>query len=105
MDCGMERLSHLCCAVLRWVNKVDSLQLIVHSEENISNRRMVIKFTYCKHKEIKPDLFFDTATIERVEGKFEVLRAAERGKCVDFVRLLYIIRLWAFLLICRQARK
>jgi hypothetical protein len=27
------------------------------------------------------------------------------GKCVDIVRLLYIIRLWASLLICRKARE
>ena len=41
----------------------------------------------------------------RVAGNSWGFRAAERGKGVDFVRLLYIIRLWAFLLICRQARK
>ena len=40
-----------------------------------------------------------------VVGKFWGLRAAEWGKGVDLVRLLYIIRLWASLLICRQARE
>jgi len=72
VDCGMERLNHLCCAVLRWVNTVDSLQLIVHSEENIPNRRMVIKFTYRKHMEIKLDIFFLTATTDGWWGNLEV---------------------------------
>ena len=85
VDCGMERLSHLCCAVLRWVNTVDSLQLIVHSEENIPNRRMVMRFTYRKHMIIKPELFFLTATIEREEGNLLVFRAAERGKSVGYL--------------------
>ena len=101
----MERLIHLCCAVLRWVNTVDSLQLIVHSEENIPNRRMVIKFTYRKHMEIKLDIFYLTATIEREEGNIVGISGSVAGQSVDIVRLLYIIRLWASLLICRQARE
>jgi len=50
--------------------------------------------------EIKLVLFFDTATTNGWWGNLEALRAAERGKGVDLERLLYIIRLWAFLLLC-----
>jgi len=39
-----------------------------------------------------------------VAGNSWGFRAAERGKGVDFVRLLYIIRLYLALLICHQAR-
>ena len=42
---------------------------------------------------IKLELFFLTATVEREEGNLLVSRAAERGKSVDFVRLLYIMGL------------
>ena len=79
--------------------------------------------------EIKLDIFFLTATAEREEGNFVGFRLAVRlnnspircfilsalplgayssgsaaGQSVDFVRLLYIIRLYLALLICRQAR-
>ena len=50
-------------------------------------------------------MFFIFCTSDGWWGTLEVLRAAERGKSVDLVRLLYIIRLWASLLICRQARE
>jgi hypothetical protein len=76
--------------------------------------------------EIKLDIFFPTATIEREEGNIVGLWLAVRlnnspircfilsalplgayssgsvaGQSVDFVRLLYIIRLYLALLICR----
>ena len=54
--------------------------------------------------EIKPELFFLTATIEREEGNIVGLSGSGAGKAFDFVRLLYIIRLYLALLICRQAR-
>ena len=44
---------------------------------------------------IKLELFLLTATVEREEGNLLDSRAAERGKSVDFVRLLYIIRLYS----------
>jgi len=74
----MERLSHLCCAVLRWVNIVDSLQLIVHSEEN-TQLQIGWEFTDRKHMEIKLELFFLTATIEREEGNIVGLSGSEAG--------------------------
>jgi len=46
-------------------------------------------------------MFFIFCTTDRWWGNFEALRAAERGKSVDIVRLLYIIRIWASPLICR----
>ena len=80
--------------------------------------------------QIKHDIFLPTATAEREEGNFVGIWLAVRlnnspircfilsalplgayssgsvaGQSVDFVRLLYIIRLWASLLICRQARE
>ena len=54
--------------------------------------------------EIKLDVFFLTATIEREEGNIVGLSGSAAGQSVDTVRLLYIIRLYLALLICRQAR-
>jgi hypothetical protein len=39
-----------------------------------------------------------------VVGKIEVF-GQRSGQSVDFVRLVYIIWLWASLLLCRQARE
>ena len=64
-----------------------------------------MEIIYCKHMDNQPGMFFIFCTTDGWWGTLEVLRAAERGKSVDFVRLLYIIRLWASLLICRQARE
>jgi len=57
------------------------------------------------HGQTNNYMFFIFCTTVGGWGNLEALRAAERGKSVDFVRLLYIIRLWASLLICRQARE
>ena len=48
-------------------------------------------------------MFFIFCTTDGWWGNSEALRAAERGKSVDFVRLLYIIRLYLSLLLRRQA--
>ena len=48
-------------------------------------------------------MFFIFCTTDGWWGNSEALRAAERGKSVDFVRLLYIIRLYLSLLFRRQA--
>ena len=68
--------------MLRWVNTVISLQLSVNSEENIINRRMVIKFTDRKHLEIKLELFFDTATTNGWRGTLEVFGQRSRAKAL-----------------------
>ena len=47
---------------------------------------------------------FFTATFEREEGNSVVFGQRSRAKGVDFVRLLYIIRLYLTLLICHLAR-
>ena len=109
VDCGMERLIHLCCAVLRWVkwtkrNVVKGGREVRH-EQRPPKRNEWREWTYRKHMQIKLDLFFLTATIEREEGNIVGLSGSGAGQSVDFVRLLYIIRLWASLLICRQARE
>ena len=48
-------------------------------------------------------MFFIFCTTDGWWGNSEALRAAERGKSVNFVRLLYIIRLYLSLLFRRQA--
>jgi hypothetical protein len=48
-------------------------------------------------------MFFIFCTTDGWWGNSEALRAAERGKSVDFVLLLYIIRLYLSLLFRRQA--
>jgi len=57
------------------------------------------------HGQTNSYMFFIFCTTDGWWGNHEVLRAAERGKSVDLVRLLYIIRLWASLLICFRARE
>ena len=71
-----------------------SWQLSVDSEENKPKRWMVWKFTDRKHRVIKIYLFFDTATTNGWWGNLEVFGQRSGAKALNFVRLLYIIRLY-----------
>jgi len=68
----MERLNHLCCGVLRWVKWTERNVVkggcVVRYEQHPPKRNEWSEWTYRKHKEIKLDIFFLTATIEREEG-------------------------------------
>ena len=80
--CGVEWRSHLCRAVLRWEKwterNVEKGGRIVRNEQRPPKRNEWREWTYRKHMEIKPELFFLTATIEREEGNIVGLWLAVR---------------------------
>ena len=65
-----------------------------------------MKIIYCKHMDKQTTKCFLFSA--QLMGGGEILRSfgqRSEAKAFDLVRLLYIIRLWASLLICRQARE
>ena len=86
VDCGMKRLSHLCCAVLRWVKWTERNGVKggreVRYEQRPPKRNERREWTDRKHMKIKHDLFFDTATTNGWRGTLEVFGQRSGAKAL-----------------------
>ena len=96
LGCGMRKPLMLCGAEvgeMNWTQWSEGWMAVRH-ELPPPKRNERSEWTDRKHRVIKIYLFFDTATTNGWWGNLEVFGQRSGAKALNFVRLLYIIRLY-----------